>query len=145
MTTRSRSLTALPFLFALVAGAFFYFDSDQRLANHLAQVLADTSNGIVEVNGSGVIIGADSVLAGMVGYTKNELVGSALTKIMVAPARSKHPVDFANTQRAVTIVRCALLSKGGETVPVVIIARIAGGRYVATVIPENLVIDHFSK
>lgn len=135
----------LPILVALAIGGYFYFDNDTRLANHVLKSIDYTGTCIVESNGEGRIIGFNKNFEKLTGFTRKELLGMPLVNIMVSQARSKHPREMRGASTAVTIVRCAIQRKDGGIEPVFIQARIGGGLYVASITPENLVIDHYSE
>lgn len=146
MKIQSHKFSILLFLAALCAMLYFrYYDADGRLANHLLESMDSTNTGVVEVNDKGVITGVNANMEDLTGFEQGELRGRSLVDIMVAQARSKHPTDFATSGLAITVVRCKILRKDGANVPVVIVARIGGGRFIATVNREDLVIDHFSR
>lgn len=135
----------LPLLLASVAGWYWHQDAEAMLESKMIAAREATESGLVETDVKGVIINANSHMFDLTGYTRDELIGRDLKSIMVQQARSKHPERMDKIERAMTIVRCKLLTKEGKENSVVVMARIANGKYIASIIKEELVIDHFSR
>lgn len=133
--------------FLLIAsglGWYWHHDAEAILDAHMIETREATESGLVETDVKGVIINANTNMFDLCGYTREELIGKDLKDIMVSHARSKHPSDLSKVHAAITVVRCKLLMKDGTENRVVVIARISSGKYIASIIKEELVIDHFS-
>lgn len=128
-------------VFALAAVIYFQFNGDTRLSNHLRQSFTATQSAIVETDAHGHIIGASSELAAMTGYTHREILKLNIAALMddAAKARAKHDVGFGVSPQ-VTVIRCAIVSRSGRRVPVMVMARVADGIYIATITPLDLVV-----
>lgn len=139
------SMGILPLLIAAALGWYWHQDAEAVLDANMIEARQATESGLVETDVNGVIINANTNMHDLTGYTRDELIGRDLKSIMVAQARSMHPERMDTIKTAMTIVRCKLLMKDGGESPVVVMARIANGKYIASIIKEELVIDHFSK
>lgn len=135
----------LPLLLASVAGWYWHQDAEAILASKMIEAREATESGLVETDVNGVIINANTHMLDLTGYTRDELIGKDLKSIMVQQSRSRHPERMDKIEKAMTIVRCRLLMKDGKENHVVVMASIANGKYIASIIKEELVIDHFSR
>lgn len=142
---KTLSWAVLPLLLAAVAGWYWHQDAEAILDANMIEARQATEDGLVETDVNGVIINANHGMFDLTGYTRDELIGRDLKSIMVQKARSKHPERMDKVERAMTIVRCSLLMKDGKENAVVVMARIANGKYIASIIREDLVIDHYSR
>lgn len=145
MSENRRWINLLPIVVALAIGIYFYNDPDTQLASHHLQVHEATKTSLIEVDKTGLVINSSDSFSDLTGYTRKELIGTPLTNLMVVKARTKHPKSYGESEPSVTIVRCEIIRKGGGIEPVLIIARIGGGRYMASIVPQSLLIDHYSK
>lgn len=140
--------TAICASFLLIAsglGWYWHQEAEVILDRNMIEAREATESGLVEANVDGVIVNANHQMQDLTGYTREELIGRDLKSIMVPQARSRHPERMDQIKTAMTIVRCKLLMKDGKETSVVVMARIANGKYIASIIKEELVIDHFSK
>lgn len=139
------SMGILPLLIAAALGWYWHQDAEAVLDANMIEARQATESGLVETDVNGVIINANTNMYDLTGYTRDELIGRDLKSIMAPQVRSSHPDKMDKIEKAMTIVRCKLLMKDGGENPVVVMARIANGKYIASIIKEELVIDHFSK
>lgn len=127
---------------ALSIGVYFYFDHETRISNHLLAAMDYTGTTVVEIDASGKIIGASRNVEKLTGWNASELGGRPLTILMTEKAKSLHPTEFTRNTPIVTIFQCEIVRRDQSKVHVNIIARIGGGKYIATIDRYDQFINH---
>lgn len=133
--------------FLLIAsglGWYWHHDADTTLSSHMIAAREATDAGIVETDSMGVILNVNINMEELTGYSRDDLIGKNIMQIMSPIGKERHPYDMGKIPKATVIVKCSLLMKDGSHNKVVVIARIANGKYISSITKEDDIIDHFT-